>query len=167
MQRSIGQRQGFTLIEVMIVIVIVGVVLAVAVMSMNVVGDKRQVKAAAAQLKTVIQTAEQEATLLPAVLRLDFSPTGYKFYAYRDRKWQSLRDDNLSRSHAFGSEVLVKVKRNKQNKKKHSMIIFSDSGDVEPFTILLTDKKHNVLYQVGQDQQGKLTLKNITGDTSD
>ena len=81
MLRRPNTSRGFTLIEVMVVIVIIGVVLAVAVMSMNIIGDNRKVRAVAVQLKTVIQTAEQQAILLPAVLGLQVNAKGYKFYA--------------------------------------------------------------------------------------
>lgn len=156
--KKIKTSKGFTLIEILVVIVIMGILLATAATSMNFMNSERKVKTEAVELKTMLGTAEQEAILLPAVLELKIDANGYQFFRLTAGKWKPLSHDNLSHSNAFANVIVPKVTTSDKTKQ----IVFSSSGEVQPFQIDLSDEKHSVLYRLQLNQDGQIELVNKT-----
>lgn len=165
-------QRGFTLIEMLIVIVIIAVMITAATLSMNLFSADRQIRLVAEQLRDGIMTARQHAILMPDVLGLKITRDGYQYYHYvRDKKgvhWQVLKKGGLSHPDIFKQHrVLAKLTRWNDDRSlmelehrdaSSKMIVISSSGDVMPFTIVLMDGKHSVVYQLRMDDAGMMTL---------
>jgi general secretion pathway protein H len=142
---------GFTLIEVLVVLIIISIITAVAVLALGSFDRGRREKMIVEQFTQVIAAAQQQAILTPMVLGLTITHNGYQFYQYGtiDKKtpqWQPLRNDVLSRSYAFHRVFTVDVKSiaaySSVSKKSLPAIVFLPSGYVTPFVLNLKgDKK--------------------------
>lgn len=152
MQRS---ETGFTLIEILLVLVIVSIVLSCAVLTINVFDSQRQIKMTAEHLQKVIITAEQQAVLMPEVLSLMFTPNGYEFTFYKDRQWRSLAHDVLSGRFSAGIHAQLEQKKR---------IVFNSSGDVTPFKLMISNKNNQKQYLLEMNGEGALKLKKINHD---
>ena len=156
-----GSARGFTLIELLVVLVIMGIFVTVGALSLNMLTGHRQVVLVGEQLQRVVLTASQQAILTPEILGLKINAQGYQFYRYTQGKkgfhWQSVMSDKLSHQNVFVTHGLEVRVLNHPKK----MIVFSDSGDVTPFTVLLTDKKHAVCYQLSMSDLDELTFKKV------
>ena len=75
LRRGSGRRAGFTLIETMIVIALLGILLALAAPSMREMIEVRRLRAINSQLVTDLQYARGEAISRRALARLDFKNT--------------------------------------------------------------------------------------------
>ncbi len=155
---------GFTLIEILVVLVIVAIIMAVAVMSLGHMGRGRHERMVVQQFTRVITEAQQQAILTPEVLGLSFHSGGYQFYEYQpptklhSASWQSLRDDVLSNVSAFRnlltaqlttvSGYTAKIKTQAAS----PIIIFSPSGSVTPFILNL--QGDNRIYSVSVENNG-------------
>lgn len=98
MRSRIGAR-GFTLIEVLVVVVIVGIVSAVVLLSFGVLGDDRSLQQQARRLSSLIEVAADEALMQGRDFGLEFTQTGYRFLEFDPltRRWFEIVGDDLLR----------------------------------------------------------------------
>lgn len=89
--------RGFTLIELLVVIVIIGIILAVATISIGVLGRDTEVEDQTRRLYAVLTQAREEAELQGRDLGLLIEQDGYLFmrYDYPASRWQVLDNDEL------------------------------------------------------------------------
>ena len=72
-------EHAFTLIELLVVIVIVGIVSAVALLSLGILGDDRNLQREARRLGSLIELANDEATMQGRDYGLEIMQSGYRF----------------------------------------------------------------------------------------
>ncbi len=99
---------GFTLIEILVVLVIVGIIVAVALLSFGTLGDNRNLETEARRLSTLIQMANDDATIQGRDFGLEVMQTGYRFVEFDPflNQWFEVTDDDFMRERALeeGSE---------------------------------------------------------------
>ncbi|MCZ0951194.1 MAG: prepilin-type N-terminal cleavage/methylation domain-containing protein, partial [Rhodospirillaceae bacterium] len=80
---------GFSLIELLVVMVIIGLFAATAVLSLNVVGPDRELEREALRLRSLLDTLMDEAVLETRDYGVQFTRHGYRFfvYDYRTLTW--------------------------------------------------------------------------------
>lgn len=162
---------GFTLIEILVVLVIISIIAAISIYAFGDFGRGRREKIVADLIQRVIPVARQQAILQPAILGLKFTNTGFRFYRFwidsaeQEGRWINLRDDQLSRSRAFNSQVRVELEEIKGlhanvfdiNSKDHPRIIFLPSGYVTPFRLAVKGGG-NVIYIISVLDDGSVHL---------
>lgn len=110
MKSIVRRSAGFTLIEVMIVIVIIGVMAALIVVSMNMGDPRRDLLKEAERLRTVLALASEEAVIQQIELGAEFTDTGYRFLKWelppdaKSGKSKSGDDPGLSGSSSLGDD---------------------------------------------------------------
>ncbi|NJO14429.1 MAG: type II secretion system minor pseudopilin GspH [Thioploca sp.] len=88
--------KGFTLIEIMVVLIIIGVVLSFVTLSVGNGRQTQQLQQEAQRLASLLTLASQEAILQAKELGVAFTPEGYRFYEWQGQtKWQALNNDDL------------------------------------------------------------------------
>ena len=80
--KFLGQK-GFTLLEVMLVVLIIGIITSLAVYSLSPMGPSRQAKSEAQGLMAALDYAQQQAILSHQPYGLKIKPKGYEFVAYQ------------------------------------------------------------------------------------
>lgn len=141
---NIPKNDGFTLIEILVVLLIIAIVLAVALMSFGDFGTSRRQQLSLLQLKASIKAAQLDAILQSEVLGLDITPTGYRYYDYQHNLdnsvayWRPLRHDHLSNLHAFPSKISWSLTTSTPKAKpQEPRIYFLPDGTMTPFKLII------------------------------
>lgn len=139
----VKRSKGFTLLEVMIVIVILAIVTTVAVVYFSGFTRRRQLQSAGQNLKTLVESMKTEALLKPAILGLRFKPHGFdvmRFYQdSQTGRWRVV-NNSLLNSLAVGHDINLKLIS--LHGVKHPVvssdapqIVFSTNAEVTSFTL--------------------------------
>ncbi|MDG2377017.1 MAG: prepilin-type N-terminal cleavage/methylation domain-containing protein, partial [Woeseiaceae bacterium] len=95
---SLKHGRAFTLIEILVVMVIVGILMAVAFLSFGILGDDDNMDREARRLSSLIQLVTDEATTQGRDFGVEFMTTGYRFVEYDpllDQWFEVIGDDYL------------------------------------------------------------------------
>lgn len=145
-------NQGFTLIEIMVVVVIVAVLISAVALSFPPVGDKL-LKEHADRFSALVALAQDEAILQSSELAVEITPNGYSFYQNENNTWLPLNTSPFTKrtlSNDFSTKmyldgILIDLKD--REKSKPQVVILS-SGEMTPFT-----------YTIQFQKQSEITLK--------
>jgi len=90
---------GFTLIEILVVLVIVGIIVAAALLSLGTLGDARNLQTEARRLTTLLQMATDDATIQGRDFGIEVLTAGYRFVEHDPllNQWFQVIDDDLMR----------------------------------------------------------------------
>jgi len=99
---NISGRSGsraFTLIELLVVLVIIAVITAVALLSIGIVGDDRELQTTARRLSSLIQLANDEAAIMGRDYGLELTESGYRFVEFDPllNQWYEIIGDDFLR----------------------------------------------------------------------
>lgn len=100
---------GFTLIEMLVAIVIAGVLIGIATLSIG--GFDRSLRFEAERLAQLLLLAREEALVRGAPIRLEADDERYRFAIWRGRRWQPILDDRDLRERAWERPTRLTVER--------------------------------------------------------
>ena len=142
--------QGFTLIEILVVIVLIGIITSMAVI--NIGGQDDTEEREARRLAAVLETASREAVIEARELGLILHDDGYRFTRLEQGEWRSeaFAQDRALRRHPFPDGVRLDVSTeglpgsrepgadngdddDDDNGRPHILIL--SSGELTPFEI--------------------------------
>ena len=144
-------QHGFTLLEILVVIVIIGVMVSMATLSIGLLGADRQSEEEARRVWAVITQAREEAELQAIDLALFVGATDYEFLRFDTRRnqWVPVIDDKLYAQRALpeglrfrlwleGREIVLKPalpdrSKKDENEKAPPQLTVLSSGDDVPF----------------------------------
>lgn len=160
-------QYGFTLIEILVVLVILTIIVTAAAISVGQKLTQYHAKTIASQLKTVIPLVAQEALLQSATYGLMVTEHQYQIFQFTHNNWQPLsqplfRKSNPTADINLALELngnLVKMPPNVSP--PAPQILFSNSGDVTPFILLITTRHGTVIYKIQGDANGIITATPI------
>jgi general secretion pathway protein H len=94
---------GFSLLELLVVVTIIGIFAGAAVLSMGALGSDRELEREALRLRGLVDLMQEEAILESRDYGILFAETGYRFYVYdyRQLAWLPVSDDRLLREYAL------------------------------------------------------------------
>ena len=95
---SLKHGRAFTLIEILVVMVIVGILMAVAFLSFGILGDDDNIDREARRLSSLIQLVTDEATTQGRDFGVEFMTAGYRFVEHDphlDQWFEVIGDDYL------------------------------------------------------------------------
>lgn len=137
-------NKGFTLIEIMVVVVIVAVLISAVALSFPPVGDKL-LKENANRFSALMSLAQDEAILQSTELAVEITPTGYSFYQNEGNSWVSFSDAPFSKRQ-LPAEISTKLYLDgisidlKDRDKDKPQVVILSSGEMTPFTYTLQFK---------------------------
>src|SRR5262245_57689787 len=91
------RASGFTLLEILVVVVIIGVIVSAATIAIGVLARDREVEEESRRCWAVLQQAREEAELQSIDVAVFVSATGYEYLRFDSRRneWMPLLDDKL------------------------------------------------------------------------
>ena len=150
---------GFTLIEILVVVSIVGIVLSIAVLSLGILGDDRELREEGRRMIALVQVLQDEAVMQGRDFGIEFMNGGFRFVEYDPLvgTWTELIGDETLRPRELpdgaefdlwieGQRVLLKEQpaafddpeddspRAKVESYAPHILVFS-SGDMTPFEL--------------------------------
>jgi general secretion pathway protein H len=171
------QSGGFTLIEILVVMVIIGVVIAGALLSLSFTGPDRELHTEGERLVDLMNYAQEQGELQTRELGLYCTDHSYKFLAFDARRnlWVPIDDDDALRARTLpdaiklqldveGREVVLASLADEQKKKiapedlQPHVMIFSN-GDLTSFRVTLQRDGTDQTVTLLPDRQGKIKVK--------
>jgi general secretion pathway protein H len=164
------------LLELLVVMVIIGVVVAMATISASVVGADRELDQEARRLQAVLAQAREEAMLDGRDVGLRIDRDGYDFLRYNGRlaTWELVADDVLLRERNLpeGVDARLQVEaRDVQLKPRvapteelpaQPQVVVQASGDIAPFDLLLSRDGSDQVRRIAGTVEGSFELHDDT-----
>jgi general secretion pathway protein H len=154
---------GFTLVEIVVVVFIIGVIVTIATLSIGQHSD-RYIEDEAKRLHHLIRLATEEAVSRGQEMSLLVTQTGYSFAMLQGPKWEPVTDDPFFRKREFPETINVKLIVDEQevdlkNSDKPAQIYLLSSGEVTPpFTLVLSGESR-VDYSIVGSFTGDITYQ--------
>jgi general secretion pathway protein H len=180
MMRRHGRSGGFTLIEILVVIVIVGIVMTIAILSITLAGGDSQLRDEAQRMVSLVEVAQDESLLQGREFGVEFMQGSYRFVEYDPltRQWGEIVGDDTLRLRQLPEElelelfiedrrVILKTDpaRMQRDEKDRPgieqyaphLLIYS-SGDMSPFELHFVRRIDDSLLAVRGDFAGRLEI---------
>ena len=165
-----GAAAGFTLIEILIVVVIIGVITAGIVLSVNITGRDRELEKESDRLLVLFNYAREQAELQTREFGVMFQDDGYEFLTYDVRRaaWRGVfEDDALGARHlpdGLGFKLSVEARpvvltRPKDSKDKTPQVMIFSNGDLTTFAATLEREGGMRSVTLTEDNQGQVVLQ--------
>jgi general secretion pathway protein H len=170
------RSKGFTLVEILVVVVIMAVVISLAVLSIGVTGRDSQLDEESRRIEGLVDLLHERALLEGRDFGLRIEPTAYEFVVYeptRDR-WLTLNDEHefrhrdLPKGVTFALQldsvdvVLKPIERNLASDEPPPgpQVAIAASGEGTPFRLTLLRGATQAKASVDGDAFGKTSLEN-------
>lgn len=105
--RMRGAETGFTLIEVLIVVTIIGTLLSVAILSIANVDDTRAVRTEGLRFASLVAVSHDEAVMQGREFGVEVMTSGYRFVEYEPFSglWADIVGDEILRSRELPEDI--------------------------------------------------------------
>ena len=154
-----NREGGFTLLEMMVVIAVIGIIAAGVAFSVSGTGGRR-LDAEAEHLRDTLQLAADQSVLDGTDMGVYLREDGYAFLKYDilTRQWQVLKDGAFRpRTLPDGFTITLELARERQvldaggQAKPRPVLTFLSSGERDPFLLTVTDRAHDRAVPMGSD----------------
>jgi general secretion pathway protein H len=151
-------NQGFTLIEILVVILIVGITLGFALLSFGDFGSKRRIVMAAEQFVNDIKLAQQQAILGTDTLGIHIDKTQYEVLRFiPPNHWRAMTH-GFFRPQKFPENTIVTLV-NRAIVSSDPQIIINASGDITPFKLLFSSSNEADIVEVVGEHNGNVMVQ--------
>lgn len=167
---SVGSQRGFTLLEILVVVVIVGVLVTFATLSVGGRSLDDRLEFEARRLEKTFQLALEEAEIKGLLIGFRYTPDRYEFVGLNaEGKWAAYAESGPFRARALTRpfEILLNVEGRSvppaqdpkdEESEPEPQILLLPSGEATSFVMVLRAAGLQDFYTLEADALGKLTL---------
>lgn len=153
------QIKGYTLIEILIVVVIASITTAFAVIAFGDFGSERKILLSSEQFVSYVKLVQQQAILETKPFGILISNQGYQAFKFTPPdNWESLHPDGIFRKQYFPKDATL-VFKSVSKDKTGPQIIIQSSGDISPFSLAIKSKEKNTIVIVDGNFDGTIDFK--------
>ena len=186
MMRRHGCSGGFTLIEILVVIVIIGIVMSIAMLSITLAGGDSQLREEAQRMVSLVEVAQDESLLQGREFGVEFMQGAYRFVEFDPltRQWGEIVGDDTLRLRQLPEElelelfiedrrVILKADPARMQPDEKTRpgieqyaphILIYSSGDMSPFELHFVRRIDDSLLAVRGDFAGRIEI--VTAEDS-
>lgn len=154
------RENGFTLIEILVVVFIIGITLGFALLSFGDFGNKRRILMSAEQFVNYVKFIQQQAILGTNTLGIAIKPQGYQVFRFQASSWQAMTKKKIFNEQFFPKNTVVQLE-NGLDKRKGPQIIINASGDMNIFTLNFGSTQQQSIAKVIGYADGSIHLKKV------
>jgi general secretion pathway protein H len=166
-RRADAGGAGFTLIEILVVVLIIGLISATMLLSFTLTGRDRELEKESDRLFALFSYAREQAELQTREYGVLFQDDGYEFLTYDVRRaiWRSVPDDEalVARRLPDGLGVKLSIEarpvvltRPKDAKDKTPQVMIFSNGDLTSFAATLEREGSVRSVTVTEDDKGQI-----------
>jgi general secretion pathway protein H len=160
--------RGFTLLEIMVVLVLIGIIFSFAVLSLGSNDLAEAMERETRRLVTLIDMANDEAVIRGEEFAIHFTEKGYAFLVLQTEGWRELEDDRLLKSHELPEGISVRIevegdppalglpKKKKTEDSETPQVYILSSGEMTPFSATFAAEQSRVRYHLTASMLGAL-----------
>jgi general secretion pathway protein H len=166
MNHSAQRSKGFTLIEILVVLVIIAVMVSFAVLSVNVTGRDTQLDDETQRIEGLLQLLRERAALEGHDFGLKVESSAYEFLRYDNERerWFTFDDENTFRHRELpkGLEFALRLEARRVvlNATPHPeappQLVIAASGEATPFEIHISRRGTDATAALIGDALGKI-----------
>jgi general secretion pathway protein H len=161
MSPTIRSQSGFSLLELMVVLMIIGILITYGVISLNLGDRQAKVEEEVQRIRGVLELAQEEAVLKHRELALRFERDAYTFASLEEGKWVDFDKDREFKTYTLPEDMhfYVEVKDGSlpladSKGATQAMIYILSSGEVTPFD-LTVEASDGSRYSLATDFLGR------------
>jgi general secretion pathway protein H len=160
--------RGFTLVEMMVVLLVIGLMTGIAVLSMNLTRGNAA-RQAADRLRDLVGIVHDQSDMQGRSFAIGFWKHGWRFYELDDKgRWRIPRQDPLLRARRYDADVDFALRlqgldvKLADTDKTHPQVYLLAGGDAQPFTLdIVQDGSRRE--RVQGDNLGDVTVHAVGG----
>ena len=165
-----SRQRAFTLIELMVVIVIIGIVLTFTTLSIGDGGKQQALQREAERFVALLTLASEQATMQAEELGISLGTTQYQFWQLSQRDWRPLPNDDLLRLRHLpaGMILMAEIEGEKVelpqlvDRVKQPLVLLLSSGEITPFMVKFRmDADEIPAVMVRGELTGEMTLHHV------
>jgi general secretion pathway protein H len=163
---------GFTLIEILVVVVIIGIVSAGVLLSVSLTGQDRDLDKESQRLLTLVNYAREQAELQTREYGLLFRDDGYEFLTFDVRRnlWRDVFEDDALRDRNLPEGLGIKLSvdarpviltKPKDAKDKAPQVMIFANGDLTTFEVTMERDGGVRSVTLTEDDKGQVIAKPV------
>lgn len=176
--RNARGQAGFSLLELMVVVTIIGIIAAAVVVSANVVRTDQDVEREAHRLNSLLTLLREEALMQTRDYGVLFAENGYRFYLfdYDQQRWQRIDADPLFVERTFDDKLGLELELMLEgqvvdlefelprddgtvlSETPNPQIMVFSSGEVSPFSLAIERDIDGARFTIATDEENALTV---------
>lgn len=157
---ALKSYQGFTLLELLVVLVIIGITLGFALLSFGDFGSKRRAVIEAEQFANYIQLIQQQAVLEANLFGVWVNNHSYRVMRYTPHNgWKTLSDNHVFRIRQLPESIGIYKK--KFTHQGDPDLLIHPSGDFSAFMVYFGTKKHSESVSVNTTPEGRVFVTKL------
>ncbi len=165
-------QRGFTLLELLVVVAIIGILVGAVVLSIAVVGVDREVRHEVLRLQSLVELLHEESLMQTRDYGLMFTETGYRFYMYDYMRleWIDVSGDPVLKQHAFPPQLSLELvldgrpvrlvpnfdSQDVENPEPQVMVL--SSGELTPFELSIYRDRQGGHFVLNAELDGTLEV---------
>lgn len=161
---TVINNKGFTLLELLVALVLIGIILSFATLTLD-SGEDRRIKEEANRFYSLVKLAQEESILNDRELSLEIDANGYRFTVLSDKGEEAI-EDPVFRERVFAEYIhpVINIEENQFNLKSQKdkdktqsvKIFILSSGELTPFQIEFPAS--DIKYEITGSIQGTVDI---------